>query len=155
MLTLTVRTEGEAWDMESLRSRIRKIWVNARSLFREFYLTHSQSGLVGVTEVGSAGNVHIHAIVWGPYVSQEILSSRWEQLTQDSKIVDIRRVKGSLKGALAYVGKYLSKVPGFSTAAQFGLYLQAITGFRRIHTFGVLLRSGQILKSQRIRTPHL
>jgi len=141
MLTLTIRTEGDGWDKVTLKERIKRIWINARKLFKEFYLTLSQSGLVGVTEVGSTGNVHIHAIVWGPYVSQSILSQRWLDLTGDSKIVDVRKVKGSIKGALAYVGKYLSKVPGFSDAAHFGLYLQAISGHRRIHTFGVLLRS--------------
>jgi len=102
-------------------------------------LTDSGSGVVGVTEVGSGGNVHIHAIVWGPYVSQESLSQRWEKLTKDSKVVDVRRVKGSLRGALGYVGKYLSKVPGFSEARHFGLYLQAIAGHRRIHVFGCLI----------------
>lgn len=141
MLTLTLRCPEDGWTKDGLRDRIKRIWESARALFREFYLIHSMSGLVGVTEVGMGGNVHIHAIVWGPYVDQGTLSARWLEVTKDSKVVDVRRVKGSLKGALAYVGKYLSKVPGFLEARQFGLYLQAIAGHRRIHTFGVLLRS--------------
>lgn len=141
MLTLTLRTDGEAWNKESLRGRIKKIWECARKLFKDFYLIHSMSGLVGVTEVGKNGNVHIHCIVWGPFVAQATLSQRWSDLTKDSKIVDIRKVRGSLKGALAYVGKYLAKVPGFADPEHFGVYLQAITGHRRIHTFGVLIRS--------------
>jgi len=139
MLTLTVKTNGEAWTKDGLRERLKKIWECGRKLLREVFLTDKDAGAVGVTEVGSGGNVHIHVIVWGRYASQESLSRRWEALTKDSKIVDIRKVKGSLRGALGYVGKYLSKLPGFVTASQFGLYLQAIAGHRRIHVFGCLI----------------
>jgi len=139
MLTLTVKTEGEAWTKEGLRERIKRIWECARKLLREVFLTDKAAGAVGVTEVGSGGGVHIHVIVWGRYASQERLSARWLELTKDSKVVDIRKVKGSLRGALGYVGKYLSKVPGFLKAEHFGLYLQSIAGHRRVHVFGVLM----------------
>jgi len=141
MLTLTLRVEGDGWTKEGLRERIKKIWKCARKLLKEFFLLSSDAGAVGVTEVGSGGNVHLHVVVWGPYASQDVLSERWLALTGDSKIVDIRQIKGSLEGALRYVGKYLSKVPGYLEVAQFGVYLQALTGHRRIHTFGALLRS--------------
>jgi len=140
LLTLTVKTGEVGWDKDELKARIVKVWKCGRSLLKEFFLNRDGAGAVGVTEVGKGGNVHVHLVVWGPYVPQETLAARWEQLTKDSKVVDVRKVKGSLRGALAYVGKYLSKVPGFLLASHFGIYLQAITGHRRIHTFGCLLR---------------
>lgn len=141
LLTLTLRREGDSWTKEGMAESIRKIWKCGRALLKANYLSLQGAGAVGVTEVGRGGNVHIHLMVWGPYVPQERLSEQWLKLTGDSKIVDVRKVWGSLRGALGYIGKYLSKVPGFGEAYQFGIYLQALVGQRRIHTFGCLLRS--------------
>lgn len=66
-------------------------------------------GVLSVLEPQSSMSPHIHAIVYSPYVPQEVLSCAWRALT-DSYVVDIRQIR-SVSDALEYVFKYISKPP--------------------------------------------
>ncbi len=98
MVTITRKTERAAVLRQEEREpgkRAPRVWNeavrrfsrNARSLLREFYpgtptetdfgKMRTGSGGVGVIELGSNHNWHMHALVWGPYVPQKELSERW------------------------------------------------------------------------------
>jgi len=51
--------------------------------------------------------VHIHCIMDCEWMSQEELSDKWLSITNDSKIVDVRRVRGKFR-AVEYKGKVLT-----------------------------------------------
>lgn len=56
---------------------------------------------------GQGWNVHLHVVVDGPPMPQAILAREWEEITETSRIVDIRKV--SKKGGLAYALGYSLK----------------------------------------------
>lgn len=53
---------------------------------------------------------HLHAIMRGVYIAQDVLSDAWNKATGGSMIVDIREVL-SATAASRYVTKYMGKVP--------------------------------------------
>lgn len=61
--------------------------------------------------------VHLHALLDAHYVSQAALSKVWKELTNDSFVVDVRRVRDKRK-ALHYVLSYITKQVDPKTAAQ-------------------------------------
>lgn len=60
-----------------------------------------------VIEIGKDGMVHIHGI-WNKYVPGAMLSQMWLQITKDSFVVKVERIKNK-KDAVQYLYKYLTK----------------------------------------------
>lgn len=60
-----------------------------------------------VTEIGKDGMVHVHGI-WNKYIPSALLSKMWLQITKDSYIVKVERIKNK-KDAVQYLYKYLTK----------------------------------------------
>lgn len=101
-VTLTLRTDG------NVRERVEKIQRAFALFWRKTWEAEKGSGAIFVLEVGQALNVHIHALVHGRYISQGRLSRLWREITGDSYVVDIRRVRG-VDAVLCELLKYLTK----------------------------------------------
>ena len=101
-------------------------------------------GVLAVLEPQTSLSPHIHAVVYGPYVPQEVLSCAWRALTGDSYIVDIRKIR-NVSDALEYVFKYVSKPPtNLRNADDLAVYLAMTRGFRRLHSFGIWYNIGKV-----------
>ncbi len=140
-LTLTVRNTREL-SGESIKN----LFKNARKLMRQFFDQRIGAGALAVLEVGRSLNLHIHVLVYGPFVLQERLSSRWAEITGGSFVVDIRMAKGKPKGVLNYVLKYITKPCSFDAPNHYAEYLGALKGVRRVHTFGIFYNMVKISK---------
>lgn len=140
-LTLTVRNTKELNG-----DSIKQLFRNTRKLMNEFFNKNVGAGGLAVLEVGKNLNIHIHLLVWGPFIPQRHLSERWAELTGGSFIVDIRLARGKVSFLLWYVLKYISKVSSFEDPRVYAGYLQALKGIRRIHTFGVFYNIGKTLR---------
>lgn len=104
-------------------------------------------GYIAALEFAPKNNMlHVHAIVYGRYVSQRQLSAAWLKLTGDSAIVDIRAIR-SPKTATKYVLKYVCKPPKGGDHIKLVDYLMAIQGSRRLRAGGVFY--GKIRPDQR------
>jgi hypothetical protein len=132
LLTLTVTNTRKLSD-ESIKT----LFKNARKLMREFFNKRKGAGALAVLEAGKNLNLHIHLLVYGPFVLQERLSDRWGEITRGSFIVDIRMAKGKPEGVLNYVLKYITKPCSFEDPRFYAVYLAALKGVRRVHTFGI------------------
>jgi hypothetical protein len=60
-----------------------------------------------VTEIAAGGMVHIHGI-WNKYIPSHELCKIWQQITKDSYIVKVERIKNKAD-AIRYLYKYLTK----------------------------------------------
>lgn len=138
LLTLTQRLDMYV----PLQGRVRKIKKDLKKFVRQAYPTSEGCHGIYTIEVGGNGMVHVHAVVFGPATSAYELKNRWHRVTGDSYIVDVRPVsterKRVLDGAVAYILKYISKVPKFPTAEAYVDYLEALIGTRRLGTWGSL-----------------
>lgn len=138
LLTLTQRLDRNI----PLKERIRKIKRDLKRFLRQAYPTEKGCHGVYTLEAGANGMVHIHAIVFGPATSSYKLKNRWHKITGDSYIVDIKPISGErakiLEGAVAYILKYISKVPRFDSPEEYVDYLEALQGARRLGTWGDL-----------------
>ena len=128
LLTLTKKKGRGKPTSELIRDLMKKAGVIIRKHF---------DGGLAVIEMGHDFNIHVHCVVYGSYVLQKDLSQEWLDITGDSPIVDIRRVKGH-SGVLNYILKYISKPCNFDHPEDYAIYLKAITRSRRVHSFGVL-----------------
>ena len=72
-------------------------------------------------------NVHAHVLVYGPYISQDMISKRWLSITGDSYNVDVRTAKDH-KRALFYITKYILKAPSFEEVEKYVDFLKALKG---------------------------
>ena len=143
-LTLTIRNTRELSD-----ESIKNLFKNARKLMREFFDKRMGAGALAVLEVGKNLNLHLHLLIYGPFVLQGRLSDRWAKITGGSFIVDIRMAKGKPKGILNYVMKYISKPCSFEDPGHYAEYLAALKGVRKVHTFGIFYNMVKISKAAR------
>ena len=88
------------------------------------------------TKDGLNNNLHCHALVYGPYISQRELVARWFKITGDSFVVDIRKVR-TPREATAYVLKYITKPPAIRDPEAIADYVEMIKGTRRLRSGGV------------------
>ena len=101
-------------------------------------------GVLAVLEPQVSLSPHIHAIVYGPYIPQRVLSSAWQALTGNSYIVDIRQIH-NVGDALEYVFKYVSKPPSnLRSADDVAVYVAITRGFRRLHSYGIWYNIGKV-----------
>lgn len=153
LVTLTRRSTGAP-----TREAVRDLWVHARGLLQAFYLKHPGSGALVVMEAGSRGMVHVHAVVWGPWVSVRPMRKWWTEHT-GSWVINVKRIGSKLgqrparyevrknaNAALQYILKYVGKVPRFtptdgrSEAEWLVSWLLALKGTRRIRTYGIFYK---------------
>jgi hypothetical protein len=95
------------------------------------------AGGIAVIELGAKNNnLHLHALVYGPYISQKKLSESWCRITGDSFVVGIEAVK-SPENAVFHVLKYISKPPARESYRDLAEYSMSIKGSRRFRCVGV------------------
>ena len=94
------------------------------------------AGYIAAIEIGENNNLHCHAVIYAPYISQKKLSQTWRKITKDSFIVDIRAIK-KVQTAVGYILKYIIKPPKTTSYNQLIDYIEMIKGTRRIRTGGV------------------
>src|SRR4030067_709153 len=132
-LTLTKRArygEGE------LKEGIRNFLAQVRVFMNQFSPSRQKSGAIVVLEIGPNFNLHVHCIVFGPYIPQEVLSRAWEQISTDSFIVDIREVR-KLRGAVSYLLKYVTKPPHFTDPDNYVTMFVELYRVRAMRTYGI------------------
>ena len=121
-MTLTLVNSDDLYDA---MVRIKK---HFKALRAYHFKKEIEGGLVGFeAHLGKSGgrwNVHCHILYIGSYISQARLSSVWEKITGDSKVVDIRsigrdfnckwrnRKVSAQEHALNYITKYITKGVG-------------------------------------------
>lgn len=130
MLTLPVKNTGDAAaDVRRLSQAFAKLWrVN---------LKRPGAAAFRAIEFGAlTGNVHLHAVYYGPWIGQAELSERWHQLTGDSYVVDVRAIEGNRRG-ISEVAKYAVKL--FAVPADRAIdFWQAIRGKQTTQRYGAL-----------------
>lgn len=132
-LTLTKRVDPLKLPNEF---DVRALAKCGRKLINKLYPKKFNNGAFAVIEIGENNNIHIHALVYGPYIKQERISELWLKITGDSSIVYIRAVR-SPKKCVNYLLKYISKPPEYKNPEKYAQFLDAIYRVRRIHTYGV------------------
>lgn len=104
---------------------------------RADYRKFRGAGYISTLELGrNNNNLHIHALVYGPYIPKTKLVETWKKMTGDSYIVDIRPVR-ELKGAAWYVLKYIVKPPQVDSYDALAEYAIMIKGSRRLRAGGI------------------
>jgi hypothetical protein len=162
-LTLTITTKRFGNDMPC-RKDIQRLYRESAELLTEFFgkwqVNRSKSGRLvetkrrkgigigterriwrgcgwlAIPEVGADNNnLHIHALVFGPYYSQARIKERWQKITGDSHGVDIRCKPA--KECVAYIMKYICKPPKSDSYTRLASWAVSISGTRRIRTGGI------------------
>jgi len=120
MVTLTLRvgsTQGRLFGLEAGTLDLRADVVRIKDCFAKLRRPwrREADGLGGfyTVEVGdkvTGRNVHLHVLVYSPWIDQADLAEEWEQLTGDSRVVDVRAVRGGIHGAMKEVAKYITKL---------------------------------------------
>ena len=104
------------------------------------------AGAIAIVELGASNNnLHLHALVYGPYISQRRLSESWFRITGDSYIVHIESIQ-SPKRAVGYVLKYIAKPPSRESYRDLAEYPVAIKGSRRFRSLGVFYNAIKRIK---------
>lgn len=133
LLTLTKKTFPNYLPTSN---EVRQLNRCARKLINEFWPKKDGGGGFAVLEVGDNNNLHIHALIYGRFVLQEVISKRWLELTGDSPVVDIRSLHKARTG-IGYLLKYVAKPKKTDDPVELAHYLHLLIGIRRIHTYGV------------------
>jgi hypothetical protein len=158
MITLTIKN-GE--DLEErfthLRDSFKKLQEKRRDANRgktetEFSKVTGSMFSYEVTNKGSGWHPHIHMIaLLDDYIDQGKLSSEWEAITKDSKIVDIRKITSKsgdnldISDALLEVFKYALKFSDLDLELTWEAY-RTLKGKRLLGSFGTLW--GKILEPE-------
>lgn len=129
LLTLTTRQEL------STRARVRLIKREFANLWRRFYASKG-AGCFYAVEIGNGDNVHLHAVLYAPYVDRDELKAYWEERT-GAYIVDIRMVSWKLHEVVAYIVKYITKEGDGDVDSLVSKFI-AFYGSRRIGAKGIM-----------------
>lgn len=158
-MTLTFRTptDQEGNRVPISKSYIRKCNKALRQFMNIFYgkyvwtfnkktRKHSKTkktvwnGAVAVMEIGPSGNLHYHALVYGPFWNLKFMSEVWNRLTGDSYRLQIDQIdqstRRSVYKAVRYILKYIRKPPPHKKPSDLVEFVDLLKGIRRIHTFG-------------------
>lgn len=105
---------------------------------RKLWKTRVDGGLAGfeVTWNGETRrwHPHLHAIIHGRYIRHAPLSAAWRDVTGDSFIVDIRKIR-HVDRVAAYVAKYATKPLPASLQRDRARLLEAVAAFTHRRTF--------------------
>ncbi len=150
LLTLTVK------NCESLSEGIEKIKKNFNKLKRHKFFKDRVDGGLGTLEfkIGEDGlwHPHLHMIIFSRYINLKPkekgvdvrIVEEWKKLTEDSSILDIRRVDNHKKG-LKYALKYITKLPKDLTVEQKAEVFKCTFRKRLLFTFGCFYNEGEDL----------
>jgi len=106
--------------------RRRKIWKAEKGIYNIEILKRGEKSWY----------VHLHALIDSKWMDQKALSKAWFDLTGDSYIVDIRRIKGGRRKALSEVLKYQTKMWELSEDDK--IFVEEIfKGRRFVGSFGI------------------
>lgn len=130
MLTLPLKNSGDAAaDVRRLSEGFAKLW-------RSFLKKPGAAAFRGIEFGALAGNVHLHAVYYGPWIGQAELSEKWHRLTGDSYVVDVRAIEGNRRG-ISEVAKYAVKL--FAVPAPRAIeFWRAIRGKQTTQRYGAL-----------------
>ena len=111
--------------------RLTKCW---RKLRQTKMWTTTQNGGVAVIELKRSKSTHcwhphLHVICEGAFLPHSEVSNTWKQITGDSFIVDVRRLRDA-REAVHYVAKYASKGITFDGDYDVHVLAEAITALR-------------------------
>lgn len=174
LLTLTVDKKRFNSQMPT-RSDIERLYKESSKFFRLFFGKYKGvwtknsevredrrhyrgAGSVSVIEVGADNNnLHVHAIIYHPFIPFTELKNAWLKITGDSYIVDIRSTeKRNTRQVVNYVLKYITKPP--QTDSYYGLanYLLMIKGSRRLRCSGIFYNTIKLPRAERLKKccPH-
>ena len=84
----------------------RQLLRDAKKLFDMLYPGPDQGAFFKL-DIGASGNIHLHCIVYGKYVSQSVISELWQKI-HGAKIIHIEQCK-TPEQAANYCSKYLVK----------------------------------------------
>jgi hypothetical protein len=137
-LTLTIRHNDEP-----LSDQLRRIYGAFRRLRRSDFWLRAVTGGAAVLEVkhawnGDAWHVHLHVLLQGKYLPQQLVAREWHRITGDSYIVHVKMIHRP-ENAARYVSKYCSKpVPSTIVNKPDALLelIHALRGRRLVLTFG-------------------
>ena len=111
LVTLTLRASGD------LRADYYRLLQSFSKLRRRWERRYLGCGGFRSVEVGQAKNVHMHLLAYLPWVDQHELATEWEQITDGSRVVDIRLVR-DFRNGVAEVCKYITKLSGARAASE-------------------------------------
>jgi len=150
---------GDRWRMitltlvvgESIEDDADRILSSLREL-RKRWKQRNKRAFAGFwsREVGSERNVHLHMMVYCPFIPQKELSKDWLEITGDSSVVHIQQVKKgrkSLADAMREVCKYITKLGSERTPEALVEIFIAMKGKASGRAFGSL--HGTVKKVER------
>lgn len=108
LLTLTLLSAPS----EDVREQLDKILASFCKLRRR-KIWNAEKGIYHVEIIKKGGKswyVHLHALIDSKWMDQKALSHAWLDITGNSFIADIRRVRGGRRGSLREVLKYQTKM---------------------------------------------
>jgi uncharacterized protein with PIN domain len=109
------------------------------------------AGSVSVVEVGvDNNNLHLHAIVYMPFVPLSVIRSNWKRITGDSHVFRLDRAK-NVKHVTNYILKYITKPPAANSYRGLAEYAWMIKGSRRLRSTGMFYRSLVVSGRKRLR----
>jgi hypothetical protein len=94
-----------------VRAEKNRIMICFRKLRRR-KVWNAEKGVFSVEIIKKKGSwyIHLHALVDSEWMSRKALSETWKEITGDSFIVDVRKIKGDLRSGLREVLKYQTKM---------------------------------------------
>lgn len=139
MLTLTLAGSDDPLAVQI--KRLLDCWKRLRR--RKIAAQYIRGGLYVVEITWNARteqwHPHLHVVCDGQYWPQNRIADLWEEITGDSRIVDIRAVH-SREHVARYVSKYVSKchTPKGVSPARLVEWCESVHGLRMVQTFGHL-----------------
>lgn len=145
-MTLTLKHSVES----SLPELIDRMYEKFHAMRRlKLWRQHVEGGasFLEVKRSAAGWHVHVHVLMEGRFFPKEWLSQLWENVTRDSKIVDIRQPKG--EDAARYCAKYAAK--GWTADVPLAVpmlrdLIAAMQGRRTVLAFGTWFRRFSITK---------
>lgn len=146
MVTLTVKNGDDLKERyQHLEKSVRKYfdrrrqWLKRNRGFNELCKAEGAVYSYEITNKGKGWHPHIHMLVLtrkGESIDKYRLSSEWEAITGDSKIVDVRPVVGDPADGFMEVLKYAMKFSELSLEHNFSAY-EILKGKRMLGCFGL------------------
>lgn len=131
-------------------SRYKGVWTK-KGKVREDRRHWIGAGSVSVVEVGvDNNNLHLHAIVYMPFVPLSVIRSSWKRITGDSHVFRLDRARNA-KHVTNYILKYITKPPSTNSYRGLAEYAWMIKGSRRLRSTGMFYRSLFASKKEKLR----
>jgi len=131
----------------TLQSQLDRLTQSWKKLRTKSVWKNTQHGGVAVIEVKRGKNSnrwhpHLHVIGEGDFVPQSEITTTWKQITGDSFIVDVRRLRDA-KEAVRYISKYAAKgidLTGQCDVSQLAEAIKALGSKRLVQCYGTWSR---------------